>query len=37
MQWAAEESLDVRELVEYEAALNKMIANHNMATVCSYG
>jgi hypothetical protein len=36
MQWAAEESLDVRELVEYEAGLNKMLAMHDMATVCSY-
>lgn len=36
MQWAAEESFDVRELVEYEAGLNKMLARHNMATVCAY-
>jgi hypothetical protein len=36
MQWAAEESLDVRELIEYESALNRMLARHDMATVCSY-
>jgi hypothetical protein len=36
MQWAAEESWDVRELVEYEAGLNKMLPKHNMATVCAY-
>jgi hypothetical protein len=36
MQWAAEESWDVRELVEYEAGLNKVLPKHNMATVCAY-
>jgi uncharacterized protein (DUF305 family) len=36
MQWAAEESLDVRELVQYEAELNGMLPRHNMAVVCSY-
>ncbi len=36
MQWAAEESLDVRELVEYEVGLNKVVPKHEMATVCSY-
>jgi len=36
MQWAAEDSSDVRELVEYEAGLNKMLPKHNMATVCAY-
>ena len=36
MQWAVEESLNVRELVEYEAGLNKMLSKHGMATVCSY-
>ena len=36
MQWAAEESWDVRELVEYEAGLNRVLLKHDMATVCSY-
>jgi hypothetical protein len=36
MQWAAEESLDMLELVEYEAGLNKMLPKHDMAAVCSY-
>jgi hypothetical protein len=36
MQWAAEESIDVRELVEYEVGLNKMLPKHDMATICSY-
>jgi hypothetical protein len=36
MQWAAEESLDTRELVEYEAALNELLPKHDIATVCSY-
>jgi hypothetical protein len=36
MQWAAEESLDLRELVEYEAGLNKLLPRHDMATICSY-
>ena len=36
MQWAAEELLDVRELVEYEAGLNRMLPRHDIAAVCSY-
>jgi MEDS: MEthanogen/methylotroph, DcmR Sensory domain len=36
MQWAAEETWDVRELLEYEVKLNKILPDHNMATVCSY-
>jgi hypothetical protein len=36
MQWAAEESLEVRELIEYEACLNRMLPRHDMAAVCSY-
>jgi MEDS: MEthanogen/methylotroph, DcmR Sensory domain len=36
MQWAAEESLDTRELLEYEAGLNQLLPKHDMATVCSY-
>jgi MEDS: MEthanogen/methylotroph, DcmR Sensory domain len=36
MQWVAEESLDVLELVQYEAGLNGMLPRHNMAAVCSY-
>lgn len=36
MQWAAEESWDVRELVEYEAGLNRVLLKHDMATVCAY-
>jgi hypothetical protein len=36
MQWAAEEAWDLRELVEYEAGLNKMLPQHDMAMVCCY-
>jgi hypothetical protein len=36
MQWAAEESLNPHELIEYEARLNKVLPSHDMAVVCSY-
>ena len=36
MQWAAEESADVWELLEFEAGLNKVLPRHDVATVCSY-
>jgi hypothetical protein len=36
MQWAAEETLDARQLVEYEAGLNKMLPKHDVAAVCAY-
>jgi hypothetical protein len=35
MQWAAEESADVWELLEFEAGLNKVLPRHDVATVCS--
>jgi hypothetical protein len=35
MQWAAEETLDARQLVEYEAGLNKILPKHDIAAVCA--